>query len=115
MFIRGDLLNEIKEIFYIDELNYIKTEKLSYNKNSLVFDAKGRIIAIEFEEENNYCIREISKDVKGSGCFAGLMPIVKLSSTEQETYLEFEGNTIKLPGKAFDFTVELDLAALEDR
>ena len=115
MFIRGDLLNEIKEIYYIEELNYIKTEKLSYNKNSLVFDAKGRMIVIEFEEENNYCIREISKDIKSSGCLAGLMPIVKLSSTEQETYLEFEGNVIKLPGKAFDFTVELDLAALEDR
>lgn len=115
MFIRGDLLDEIKEIFYIDELNYVKTEKLSYNKNSLVFDAKGRMIVIEFEEENNYCIREISKDIKTSGWFAGLMPIVKLSSTEQETYLEFEGNTIKLPGRAFDFTIELDLAALEDR
>lgn len=115
MFIRKDLLNEIKEIFYIDELNYIKTEKLSYNKNSLVFDAKGRMITIEFEEENNYCIREISKGIGGSGCFASLMPIVKLSSTELETYLEFEGNVIKLPGKAFDFTIELDLAALEDR
>ena len=115
MFIRKDLLNEIKEIFYVDELNYTKTEKLSYNKNSLVFDAKGRMIVIEFEEENNYCIREISKGIGGPGCFASLMPIVKLSSTEQETYLEFEGNVIKLPGRAFDFTVELDLAALEDR
>lgn len=115
MFIRKDLLNEIKEIFYVEELDYIKTEKLSYNKNSLVFDAKGRMITIEFEEENNYCIREISKGIGGSGCFASLMPIVKLSSTERETYLEFEGNVIKLPGKAFDFTVELDLAALEDR
>lgn len=115
MFIRGDLLNEIKKIYYVEELNYMNTEKLSYNKNSLVFDAKGRMIVIEFEEENNYCIREISTDVKSSGYFVGLMPIVKLSSTEQETYLEFEGNIIKLPGKAFDFTVELDLAALEDR
>lgn len=115
MFIREDLTKEIKKIFYIEELSYIKTAKLSYNKNSLLFDAKGRIIAIEFEEENNYCIREISKDVKSSGCLFSLMPIVKLSATSQETYLEFEGNTIKLPGKAFDFTVELDLAALEDR
>ena len=115
MFIRDDLINEIKKIFNIKELNYIKAMKTLYGETLLLFKAEGRTIAIEFEEENNYCIWEISKDVKSSGCLFSLMPIVKLYATSQETYLEFEGTTIKLPGKAFDFTIELDLAALEDR
>lgn len=107
MFIREDLLNEIKKIFDVKELNYVKASRTSYGTSSLIFDAEGRMIVIEFDKDDTYYIYE-------SGCFFIVESIVQLYTTDEETYLEFEGNTIKLPGKAFDFTNELVLLAIEN-
>lgn len=107
MFIREDLLNEIKKIFDVKELNYVKASRTSYGTSSLIFDAEGRMIVIEFDKDDTYYIYE-------SGCFFIIESIVQLYTTDEETYLEFEGNTIKLPGKAFDFTNELVLLAIEN-
>lgn len=108
MFIREDLLNEIKKVFDIKELNYIKATKTSYGTSLLIFGAEGRTIVIEFNKDDNYYY------IYESGCFFIVESIVQLYITDEETYLEFEGNTIKLPGKAFDFTNELVLLAMEN-
>lgn len=108
-FIREDLLNEIKKIFNIKKLNYTKAIKTSYGTSSLVFNAEGRIIIIEFDKDDNcYYIYE-------SGCFFIVESIIQLYTTEKETCLEFDETVIKLPGKAFDFTMELILLAMENR
>ena len=110
MFIREDLLNEIKKIFNIKELNYIKAREAretSYGTSSLLFDSEGRMIVIEFDkDDNHYYIYE-------SGCFFIVESIVQLYITDEETCLELDETVIKLPGKAFDFTAELVLLAME--
>ena len=110
MFIREDLLNEIKKIFNIKELKYIKAREAretSYGTSSLLFDSEGRTIVIEFDkEDNHYYIYE-------SGCFFVVESIVQLYIRDKETCLELDETVIKLPGKAFDFTRELVLLAIE--
>ena len=107
MFIREDLLNEIKKIFNIEELNYVKATKTSYGTSSLLFNSEGRAIIIEFDtDDNHYYVYE-------SGCFFIVESIVQLYTTNEETCLELDETVIKLPGKAFDFTQELVLLAME--
>lgn len=111
MFIRDDLLNEIKKIFEIKELNYIKAMKTIYGETLLLFKAEGRTIAIEFEKENIYYIYEVEEE---SSCCFIVGSMVKLFINEEETYLKLDNTVIKLPGKAFNFTEALVLLALED-
>ena len=111
MFIREDLLNEIKGIFGIEELSYIKATKTLYDETLLLFNTKGRTIAIEYEEENTYYIYEVKDEF--NCCFIG-GPIVKLFINEEETCLKLDGIVIKFPGKAFDFAGELVLLIMED-
>lgn len=110
MFIRDDLLNEIKKIFNIKELNYIKARearKTSYGTSSLLFNSEGRTIVIEFDKDDNYYY------IYESGCFFIVESIIQLYTTDKETCLELDETVIKLPGKAFDFTKELVLLAME--
>lgn len=118
MFIRDDLLNEIKKIFNTEDFYYIQASKTSYNTNSLLFNADGRTIAIEFEKEDTYFMYEVEEEFN---CYFIVGPIIQLSITEEETrieldesYSEFDPMTIRLPGKAFDFTTELVLLAMEN-
>lgn len=108
-FIREDLLNEIKKIFNIEKLNYVRARETSYGTSSLIFNAEGRIIIIEFDKDDNcYYIYE-------SGCFFIIETIIQLYTTKKETCLKLDETIIKLPGKAFDFTQELVLLAMENR
>ena len=111
MFIRDDLINEIKKIFNIEELNYIKAMKTLYDETLLLFKAKGRTIAIEFEKEDIYFIYEVEEEFSCRFIVGG--PMVKLSITKEETCLKLDDTIIKLPGKAFNFTEVLVLLALE--
>lgn len=111
MLIREDLLNEIKGIFEIEELAYIKATKTLYGETLLLFKAEGRTIAIEYEEENTYYIYEVKDEFN---CYFIGGPIVKLFINEEETYLKLDGIVIKLPGKAFDCAGELVLLVMED-
>lgn len=119
MFMREDLIYEIKKIFGAKEFFYIKASKTLYNTNSLLFDAEGRTITIEFEKEDIYYIYEIEEEFS---YYFLTEPTVKLSVNEKETCLELEDTSIKLnktivklPGKAFDFTQELVLLAMENQ
>lgn len=108
-FIREDLLNEIKKIFNIEKLNYVKARETSYGTSSLIFNSEGRIIIIEFDKDDNcYYVYE-------SGCFFIIETIIQLYTTDEETCLELDDTVVKLPGKAFDFTTELILLAMENR
>lgn len=111
MFIREDLLNEIKKIFNIKELNYMKAREAretSYGTSSLLFNSEGRTIVIEFDKDSNYYY------IYESGCFFIVETIVQLYITDEETCLEFNETIIKFPGKAFDFTAELVLLTMEN-
>lgn len=111
MFIREDLLNEIKGIFGIKEFHYTRAMKTIYGETLLLFKAEGRTIAIEFEKENIYFIYEVEEEFS-CRFIVGLM--VRLSITKEETCLKLDDTIIKLSGKAFDFTEALVLLALED-
>lgn len=103
------MLNEIRKVFDIKELNYVRARGTSYSTSLLIFNSKGRTIIIEFDKDDNcYYIYE-------SGCFFIVESIIQLYTTEKETCLEFDETVIKLPGKAFDFTMELILLAMENR
>lgn len=114
MFIREDLLNEIKKIFGIKELNYIKAIKTLYDETLLLFNAEGRTIVIEFEEEDSYYIYEAEKEPSYGGCCIIASRVIKLFSNQKETRLKLGLTIISLPGKAFDFAGELVLLAMED-
>lgn len=103
------MLNEIRKVFDIEELNYVKARETSYGTSSLIFNAEGRIIIIEFDKDDNcYYIYE-------SGCFFIVETIIQLYTTKKETCLKLDETIIKLSGKAFDFTQELVLLAMENR
>ena len=111
MFVREDILNEIKGIFDIKELSYMKTVKTAYDTTSLLFNAEGRTIGIEFEKENNYYIYEVEEEL---GCCFIVEPMIQVSINEEETYLEYNKTTMSFPGKACDFTQEFIIAAMEN-
>lgn len=114
MFIRDDLVNEIKRIFGIEEFFYMRTTRKPHNRTVLLFSSGYRNIAIEFEDENTYYIYEVKGELEYPGYFFVVAPIIKLSITEEETYLILEKTAISFPGKAFDATNELVISAIEN-
>lgn len=114
MLIREDLLDEIKRIFEIEELNYIKATKTLYGETLLLFKAEGRTIAIEYEEESSYYIYEIEKGPVNGGFCVMTSPVVKLVANEEEAWLKSGSTIVSFPGKAFDCAGELVLLAMEE-
>lgn len=114
MFIRDDLLNEIKGMFRIEEFHYSRAIKTLYDEILLLFDAEGRNIAIEFEEESSYYIYEIEKGPVNGGFCVMTSPVVKLIVNEEETWLKSGSTIVSFPGKAFDCAGELVLLAIEE-
>lgn len=114
MFIRDDLVNEIKRIFNIEEFFYMRTTRKPHNRIILLFSSGYRNIAIEFEDENTYYIYEVKGELEYPGYFFVAAPIIKLSITEEETSLILEKTAISFPGKAFDATNELVISAIEN-
>ena len=114
MFIRDDLVNEIKKIFNIKEFFYMRTTRKPHNRIILLFSSGYRNIAIEFEDENTYYMYEVKGELEYPGYFFVAAPIIKLSITEEETCLMLEKTAISFPGKAFDATEELIISAIEN-
>ena len=114
MFIREDLVNEIKRIFDIEEFFYMRITRKPNNRTILLFSSGYRNIAIEFEDENTYYIYEVKGELEYPGYFFVAAPIIKLSITEEETCLILEKTAISFPGKAFDATEELVISAIEN-
>lgn len=114
MFIRDDLVNELKQIFGIEEFFYMRTTRKPNNRTILLFSSGHRNIAIEFEDEITYYIYEVKGELEYPGYFFVAAPIIKLSVTEEETCLILEKTAISFPGKAFDATDELVISAIEN-
>ena len=114
MFVREDLVNEIKRIFNIEEFFYMRTTRKPHNRTILLFSSGYRNIAIEFEDENTYYMYEVKGELDYPGYFFVAAPIIKLSITEEETCLILEKTAISFPGKAFDATEELVISAIEN-
>ena len=114
MFIRDDLVKEIKRIFNIEEFFYMRTTRKPHNRTVLLFSSGYRNIAIEFEDENTYYMYEVKGELEYPGYFFVAAPIIKLSITEEETCLILEKTAISFPGKAFDATNELIISAIEN-
>ena len=114
MYIREDLLNKIKEIFNIKEFTYVGTGKHFYNNNDMfIFNCGNEIIAIEIKNPNLYSIYETKEDSERPDIFYTITKRNFLLFKENETHLRVDGETTTFPGKAFDFTSELVLLAME--
>ena len=114
MFIREDLVNEIKRIFSLEEFFYMRTTRKPHGRVILLFSSGYRNIAIEFEDKNTYYMYEVKGELEYPGYFFVAAPIIKLSITEEETSLILEKTAISFPGKAFDATEELVISAMEN-
>ena len=113
MYIREDLLNKIKEVFNVKEFTYVGTEKHCYNNNDLfIFDCGNETIAIEVRAAI-FFIYKAKENSNYPGYFHITTQRNFLLFKENETHLRVDGETTAFPGKAFDFTSELVLLAME--
>ena len=118
MFIREDLEEAIKDKFKIEKLVYQGTgENASNDCNLLLFDADKDILAIEFRlHRNYYYIYNVKELPNRPGRFFRIKTeISSLYAFGRQTYLQTKDNVTKFQGKAFDFTEELVVLALENK
>ena len=114
MYIREDLLSKIKEVFDIKEFTYIGTGKHFYNNNDMfIFDCDDEIVAIEIKNPNLFSIYKSKENFECPGYFYTVTKRNFLLFKENETHLRVDGETTTFPGKAFNFTSELVLLAME--
>ena len=114
MYIRDDLLNKIKEIFNIKEFTYVGTGKHFYNNNNMfIFNYGNKIIAMEIKNPNLYSVYKTKEDSECPGYFYTVTKRNFLLIKNNETHLIVDEETTIFPGKAFDFTSELVLLAME--
>ena len=114
MYIREDLLNKIKEIFNIKEFTYVGTGKHGFSNNDLlIFNCDDENIAIEVVNIDFYFIYKTKESSDHDGYFYTIMPRYFLFIDENKTRLKIDKNITSFPGKAFDFTSELVLLAME--
>lgn len=123
MYIREDLLNKIKEIYEIEEFTYIGIEKSSnYNGTGdpfLLFTTDKNLMAIRKSAIRNdvYNLEICEKNEKGGYCYLCSIHNYVLKTEGNETVLTkiYSIDTVqyRFPYKAFDFTQEFVIAALE--
>ena len=114
MYIREDLLNKIKEVFNVKEFTYARTGKHCCNNNDMfIFDCGNETIAIEVGTANFFSIYKTKESSDHDGYFYTIIPRYFLFIDENKTCLKIDKNIITFPGKAFDFTSELVLLAME--
>ena len=114
MYIRDDLLNKIKKIFDVKEFTYMKTGKHFYNNNDMfIFDCDDEIVAIEIKNPNLYSVYKTKENFECPGYFYTVTKRNFLLIKNNETHLIVDEETTVFPGKAFDFTSELVLLAME--
>ena len=122
--IREDLLNKIKEVYKIEEFNYIGTEKSVYSNTIepfLMFTTDKNLMAIRKSaiEKDVYHFELVAKDEKHGYCYLCDNKNCILEMKGNETVLtkissKFNIVEYRFPGKAFDFTKEFVAAALEN-
>ena len=114
MYIREDLLNKIKEVFNIKKFTYVGTGKQGFSNNDLlIFNCDDENIAIEIVNIDFYFIYKTKESSDHDGYFYTIMPRYFLFIDENKTRLKIDKNITSFSGKAFDFTSELVLLAME--
>lgn len=116
MFIRKDLEEAIKNQFKIETFSYIGIGKKAFSDcNSFIFDTDKGIICIEIGILDVYYIYKAKKRTKRPGQFFKVRKeISTLYTFGKQTCLKTNDVITEFPGKAFDFTEELVLLALEN-
>ena len=115
MYIRKDLEEAIKNHFGIEKFAYKGMGKNTFNDcDSLIFDTNKGVIAIEISLCEIYYIYEIEETPKLPENSYKMKPKTdRWFAFGEQTYLKTEKVVINFPGKAFDFTEELVVLALE--
>ena len=114
MYIRKDLEEEIKSKFDIAKLIYKGTGQNIFNDFSLlIFDTDKDILAIEIRPSYHYIYKVKELPDHPGQFFKIKKEISTLYAFGRQTYLKTNDVNTKFPGKAFDFTQELVLLALE--
>lgn len=124
MFIREDLLNKIKEIYEIEEFTYVGIKRSNYNYSCatdslLLFDTDNYSMAIRksYLRKDVYHIELVEKNEKDGYCYLCNSKNYILKIDGDETVLikiyTIDNVEYRFPGKAFDFTQEFVIAALE--
>lgn len=116
MFIRQDLEEAIKNRFGIEKFTYIGTGRnIVSDCGLLIFDTGKGIIAMEVGFLDVYYIYNAKEHYNHPGQFLKISKeISTLYAFGTQTYLKTNNYFItQFPGKAFDFTQELVLLALE--
>ena len=112
MFIRNDLEDAIKSQFKVETFSYRGMGKNTFNDcDSLIFDTNKGVIAIEISLCEIYYIYEIEETSENS--YKMKPKTDRWFAFGEQTYLKTEKVVINFPGKAFDFTEELVVLALE--
>ena len=124
MYIREDLLNKIKEIYEIKEFVYKGIKRSNYNYSGasdslLLFDTDNYSMTIRksYLRKDVYHIEFVEKNEKDGYCYLCNSEYYILEIKDNETVLTkiYSIDTVqyRFPGKAFDFTQEFVIAALE--
>ena len=124
MFIREDLLNKIKEIYEIEEFTYAGIHRSSYNYDGgndslLLFTTDNYLMAIRkgYIRNDVYHLEIVEKNEKQGFCYLCSSKNYILEIKGNETILTkiytIDNIEYRFPGKAFDFTQEFVIAALE--
>ena len=129
MYIRSDLEEAIKKGLEIEKFSYIGIGKNAFDDyNLLVFDTNQGTMAIEIGLYKRHYIHKVKEVSKFPGYYYKIQPevlkfpgdfhemqleMICLYISKEETYLETNKTIASFPGKAFDFTEELVLLALE--
>ena len=116
MFIRTDLEEAIKDKFSIEKFVYMGIGKKAFSDCDLfIFDTGKGIIVIEVGILDVYYIYKAKKRTKRPGQFFKVRKeISTLYTFGKQTCLKTNDVITEFPGKAFDFTEELVLLALEN-
>ena len=78
-----------------------------------IFNCDNEIIAIEIKNPNLFSIYKSKEDSECPGYFYTVTKRNFLLIKDNKTCLRVDGETTTFPGKAFDFTSELVLLAME--
>ena len=114
MYIRSDLEEEIKNKFGIKELIYKGIGRNAFNGfNLLIFDTDKDILAIEIRPSYHYIYNAKELHNRPGQFFKIKKEISTLYAFGRQTHLKINDIITKFPGKAFDFTEELVVLALE--
>ena len=129
MYIRQDLEEAIKNVLKIEKFFYIGIGKNAFDDyNLLVFDTNQGTMAIEIGLYKRNYIHKVKEVSKFPGYYYKIEPevpkfsencnetrpeMICLYISKEETYLETDKTIASFPGKAFDFSTELVLLALE--